>query len=80
MDRRLRFTALFNEVAMSGLDDVVSGIVCMQCLQCLISESGELNKSDCPTLCYECWKSAPKKERESGLPYFEPATGELATR
>lgn len=61
---------------MSVADDIVKGLLCMQCMTPLIDENGEFNKADCPCLCYDCWKSLPKSERRD-MHYFDERSGDL---
>lgn len=65
---------------MSVSDDVMAGVVCMQCLRCLVADDG---KTVCtaghPIYCEDCWAELPKKERDNGTPYFDEEHGKVAT-
>lgn len=62
---------------MSASDDVWEGIVCMQCLQLLVSEDGDVCGCGHPVYCEDCWKELPKKQRADGAPYFDENTGKV---
>lgn len=57
-------------------DDVVAGIVCMQCLAFLIADDGTLCDAGHPVACEECWRAMPKGDRP---PYFNEESGEVLT-
>lgn len=65
---------------MTTSEDVVSGTVCMQCHQFLVSDDGHLARVGFPILCHYCWELSPKKDKDGGLPYYDARTGDVATR
>lgn len=59
---------------MSATDDIEAGIVCMSCLQMLVSEDGELCQCGHPVVCEECHNSLPEF---GDCPWFDEETGRV---
>ena len=58
-------------------DDVVAGIICMQCHCQLIDKQGEINTGDFPCYCKQCWEQLPAGQKREGAPWFDESTGEV---
>lgn len=53
-------------------DDIMSGVICMECLQWLFGDNGEVCDCCHPVHCRDCFMEKSENERREAAQYFDP--------
>jgi hypothetical protein len=61
------------------VEDIEAGLVCMECLQFLFGDNGELCDCCHPVHCKDCFDAKSKRERREIAQYFDPKLSRVIT-